>query len=453
MSLTFVLIFVLILLFCQGLSEKTYRSGESSCARSYQIQMCDNNGSSSVHYNLNLPASTHYSVSIKFSLKLEMVQEIDTAPKCFMAPKDIFSRRTRLAQVDDYLHRTKSIVLDFYEWYKTDIERVMNVKNRHQMVLKVLIEHFNRSLSSCGPSQFSQNAEEYEIDFSTITSLEMLFKFKTFELFHSREICKIGFSAVRRQDSFLVLVALVKPIGWRIFLTTAILIPLLTMGAFAHQKISEKFVGLYNKQRRVPSKKKFFGLLVRAHIDQCVENRQTDLIVGRNMNLRILYMSWLFYCLLVVTTFKSNLIQELMQPEATVSAETFEELLADPRPFVGFDGESGQPYEIWRVLAREAIMHVNRDDNIFQQLSKRYKKRGLNTVDDILEGRFNLFDEVNILHRMFQILERKYGIYHYKIAKTFFTNDVFWAVKRVRHSKFLATLEHLASSGIIDYFR
>lgn len=467
-----ILLFSLIVLFdaeraetvdkycCPEICEKI--RSELVCARSNKAKLCTNGPEPEPEpYTPRLltDRKLNFKFPIKFRKTAKLTKQPQTTMTCLLVPKDIFADSMRAVKVDSYLHRTKSIVLDFYEWYTNGFERIMNVKNRHIMVLKVLAGHLNRSLSSCGSSQFkSAKHDKHEIDFATVTTLEKRHKYKTWELFHPREQSEVGFAAVRKQDYFSVLVALVKPIGWKIFFATGILIPILTLFVFLYQTMSDNMTLV---SRSKPETAKISGFLIRAHIDQCVENKNTTLIVGKKMDLRILYMSWLFYCLIVTTTYRTNLIQELMKPAATISPETFEELLADPRPFVGFDGgKGGQRVEVGNILASEAIAYSNRviskdgNDNVYKRLGERYKKRGIQGAEDVLETKLNMFDEVDILHEMFEILERKYGIQHYKIAKVSLTNDISWAVKRSQGSaRILETLEILATSGILDFYR
>jgi hypothetical protein len=252
------------------------------------------------------------------------------------------------------------------------------------------------------------------------------------------------------------MVALIRPIGQNIFLANLVLIPLLTLVIYLYHKISTQ---------TPPKTSSIFGFLLRAHIDQCVDTEHVNKMLGKNkmrLDIRALYIFWLFYCLLLTATFKSNLIQELMKPGATLSPETWEELIAErkQRPIVGIDlGRGGQSFDTMSILeAEEEKYHFNKKpskQNVFQILLSQYVKRGVKNIEDILVGRLNLCDDGLILRVMFDVLREKYGIFHYKIGRESIRNDIFWGIRHDGEAsrKIGTDIKWLADTGIMDHFR
>lgn len=73
---------------------------------------------------------------------------------CFLISRTIFQNAPYVEDMDDYFSRIKSVVFDFYSWHRDEMDATLNVKNRHIMLLKVIVAHLNLSFSSCGEDQY-----------------------------------------------------------------------------------------------------------------------------------------------------------------------------------------------------------------------------------------------------------------------------------------------------------
>lgn len=362
---------------------------------------------------------------------------------CFLVPKLIFGNTVmQHPSVDVYLHQTKSIILDFYNMFENDVERVVNVKNRHEMIVKVLIEHLNLSLTVCGDSQYPPPPLRH-IDFALTRYDQQKEKLGNATLFHSREFYQVTFAAVKTIDVSVLFASLIRPIGWSVFLSSIGLLLVLSL-----------FISVYYKLRGSKIITQFLTVtyfLLRAHIDQCANRRRTTTLLNHHFDLKLIYGTYLFYCILIIATYKSNLVQELMQPSATISANTFEELVLDNKPLIslGFD-RGGQATDLKEFMTMEATRNP-----VFVKLVKK-RTRGAEHLDPvfIIKGKVNIIDDGTVLTALITMLERKFQITHFRMGKSVVVNPEFWGIKRSRHEDgVVKTLRQLASSGVLDHFK
>lgn len=371
---------------------------------------------------------------------------INPARRCLLIPKDIIPSRIEPSAFDNTISRMQSILLDQYKWYDQPALRILFTKNRHLMLLKVLVDKHNLTISKCFRNQLSPNRDLWDVDFAVYTLPQKLYRLSTnYELIHSGEKFVVKFGAVRRYDIAALFLALVRPIGWHVSIVSAIMLGCLTICIFEYRQRSG-FLTRSVGHLRVAE------FLMRAQIDQCITNKQTAIILGMKDNLRFIYATYLFYCILISTAFKTNLILELMQPTATLSPETFQELSADPKGIYSFDRKRGQKMNV--VTALEAELEKSQNPAIFKNLLQRYILKRVDDINDILKCKINFLEEADYLEMTFKILKRKYGLQGYKVGRDGLVNDIFWAVKYSEVSSGLVdTLRTISSSGMADHFR
>ncbi|XP_021946267.2 uncharacterized protein LOC110844388 [Folsomia candida] len=369
---------------------------------------------------------------------------------CLIISNSIFQYFPSGSRLDDYFRRIESIVLDFYSWFKDEMEATLNIKNRHIMLLKVISTHLNLSFSSCGSDQDPDDRDERDIDFAISSYKLQKQKLPKAVLIHSREKYKITFASVKSRDFTAIFVTLVRPVGWRVFACTATCITVLTLLLTMYSKICN-----FNE---ITTGKVTF-LLIRAHIDQCTTSYEIRQILHRKLMLQFVYVIWLFYCLLIAATYKSNLVQQLQQPTSTVCASTFKELLEDGRPIVGLGGKRPGEYPNLRQIIRTEAEKLANDKeadkaNVLLELLKVYEWSEGRKPDHIVKGKFNMLEDEVMLKVIFAIMKNRYAVHHYQIAKDVIVNNEYWAVKYgPRTRRIVEIIGRLVNGGITDHFR
>lgn len=375
---------------------------------------------------------------------------------CFIIPGQIITSKIPIELLDTHFQATKSILLDYYELYHTDIERVLNVKNRHVMVVKVLLDHLNMSLTSCGSKQHPKDRSQRDIDFTVISYLQQRQKIDGHAtLLHSREMYSIQFASVKSQDLSILFGALVNPIGYEVLVAGFLLLLILTVFIAMFYKFKASHSWDRGLGEFIPTSTDITTFLLRGQIDQCSSCKIASKMMKFSM-LRFIYGVWLFYCILITSTYKSKLIHQLMQPTSTITANTFEELLEDPRPIVALGGgRNGFHQNVLDIIVEFGLLNGTKTGDLFLKIIDRYRGRsGDNDPMTLIEGRFNFLDSGARLNLMFSIFEKKFQIENYEISKASFSKPEFWSVKTSWRSKtILATLGQLASSGILDLWK
>lgn len=420
------------------------------------------------HAKIKSPTTTEISINLPhpflhtfiyrkqlMSINLTPIDHLNHSPtsktkRCLIVPDGIFTSRFSSSVMDDYISRIESILLDHYEWYQDPVQRIVHTKNRHIMLIKVLVERHNLSISNCGRSQFPKNRDQWDIDLAVYTYPQKFHHLGTtnVDLIHSGEQVKVQFAAVRRYDIYTLFVGLVSPMGWKVFAASVLLLVFLTLCIVGyHHHLTDYIIPPAVSASRVAE------FLMRANIEQCVINAQTTVILGNKIDLKLIYATYLLYCIVISTAFKSNLVQELMKPSATLSSRTFQELVVDSRSIYSLDErKGGQSMSAYTSLESEVARYPEK--SVYQKLLKKYNRRTAPDIDHVLSGKVNIMDEGELLKIMFEILEQKYGLRGYKIGTESIVNDVFWAVKHSEVSTGIReTLRIIISSGIGNHFR
>lgn len=242
-------------------------------------------------------------------------------------------------------------------------------------------------------------------------------------------------------------VALVRPVGWRVFVCTAVTILVLTAVFKGYHRMSDVQIAPASKIALV---------LFRSHIDQCTTQTEICRILRGKPDLQFLYTVWLFYCLLIAATYRSNLVQQLMKPTSTVSASTFKELLEDGRQIVGLGGKRPGEYpRIKEFIRSEAEkMETKEGRDVLLNILQVYDSDGGRKPDKILSGKINMLEDQVMLEVVFAIMRDRYGVNNFRIAKDVISNEEYWAVKYGPWTKDIVTIiGRLVNGGLTDFFR
>lgn len=311
--------------------------------------------------------------------------------RCLLISKSVFSRSSD-SDFDSLLSSTKSIIFEFYSnLYKSDFEAIYNAKSRHFMILKILTSQLNLSINACGEDQYPTDENKLDINFAMMPYDHQLNQVSKTELIHSREDYVVKFASVKSPDVSSLFLSLVKPIGIALFLASCCLTVVLILAIWLLDNISK----LISVPRRTTSVSVLAALFGQALIGQCVSYRRTVELFKCNITLRLAYLAWLLYCILITSGYNGNLLQELMQPAETLSSQTFDDLLADPRPVVGFwESRLGQVPDILKCLDREA---KERFETFGKLLQKFDSKSGVSYPEHILDGKVNVMGDEEVL--------------------------------------------------------
>lgn len=379
--------------------------------------------SSKKHLALFLPShrTSKFILKTDNQTKLMLIEAGDSATSsCLLFGHKIFPRRQEIPPInklDAYFRTSQGILLDYYQLARNNYKRARIVKNRHQMVIKVLLERLNLSADACGSRRFSVSASGRHVDFGVSSYTQQRDKRHVAELVHSWEQFKIKFATLKQTLYVGHIKTLIDPIGWMILVASLILG--VTLGILLLIQIHVSYI-FRSKNRSHMSPIALTGItifFVRTLIDQPLD--PVAALGSRVRGIRYLYIAWLSYCFLVNAIYRSNLINTFTQPGHTVHIQTFKDLALDNKTIAGIGkkGRPGQSSNVREVLNAEASASHQRWGT-FHQIGKKYDKEHIEpAVIDILQGRYNYLDDAIMVETAFDIMEKRYGINHYGIGR------------------------------------
>lgn len=400
-------------------------------------------------------------VIVPNSSDLDLILQPKVVPEispCLQIYHQIFPTRRSIPDVgksDAYFAASQSIMLDFYKVSDNNYVRMRNMKNRHHMVVKVVLKHLNLSVDACGSHRFLEDGSQRHLDFGISSYKQQHEKLQTASLIHSGEQFRIIFASMRREVFSGMFVSLVKPIGTQVLVFSLVLIVLLTTFLWLYVK----FLVKVGQKRAALSETKVVDVILylfRGHVDQCVDTG--NVFRGHHRNdLKVLHAAWLCYTLLVLAAYRSNLIDTLMQPGSYERHETFEQLANDERTIVGIglEGRPGQSSNIRTIMAGEVAKSKSDSTHTFERIGAKFNKSYVPNALEILEGRFNFMDDEIMVEKTFLVLEKRYGVHHYEIGRESLKNEEFWSVSHSapKARQILRVIRHLAECGALDNFR
>ncbi|OXA45092.1 hypothetical protein Fcan01_20365 [Folsomia candida] len=379
------------------------------------------------------------------------IQALPPSSNCLRIGHLVFSEYNAISyssKIDDFFAKSQTIVLDYYKISQNNIIRSQRAKNRHHMFVKVVLNKLNLSIDACPQIK---KPDENHLHFSVSSYLEKNRLLRTSSLVHSREKFSLVFASAKVEKYTGLITPLVKPVGFVVILVTIGHI-------FVLVAIFEIYGRLWSKiwdcsRKNYP----YFGavamLLIRSQMEQCVDPKS---ILRRRSDLSTMYCGSLLFNLIVLSTYRGNLIPTLMAPTDTTHLTTWKELSLDPKPVVAIStkGRLGQNLNVRKLLEDKLFTENEKTREIFKSLGTKYNTSFIPKLVDILEGRYNILEDGAVLLTALEIMEDRYGWTKYGVGRETITNPEFWAVgyNAPKFGQILALISNLAQTGITDHF-
>ncbi|OXA42288.1 hypothetical protein Fcan01_22777 [Folsomia candida] len=350
--------------------------------------------------------------------------------KCLLFGPEIFSTSRKIPKFnmsDAYFRTSQGIILDYYKLERNNFVRSRIVKNRYQMVIKVLLERLNLSVDACGRHRFPRNGSERHIHFGVSSYIEQSAMSGISQLIHSREQFKVKFATVKQKVYIGNFMTLISPVGWKL-LVASVLVGV-TLGTLLqiHISLSSKLRTAGGQKNHPISPILIVMFFVQTFLDQCNDPAVT---LGRGNGLhrgiRYLYLSWLLYCFIVTATYRSNLINMFSQPGHTTHIKG---LAIENENIAGMGTSSrpGQRSDVKTILDTEAATSCSKRET-FQDLGKKYNQKHIQPAAiDILQGRYNYLDDSLLAEAAFEIMDKRFGVNKYAVGEETLVVEEFWA--------------------------
>jgi len=412
-----------------------------------QDNLCNNFYDNSIVYFPLKYCADYIAETSKRHVKLDMT--------CFRVSELIYPWK----RVDKPLHEqldswiiTRSNILQ--ELYKPAFAKRERILNRHLMVIKILILQLNLSVSACDPALFYAE-RDLDINFGLIYPNQMTKL--NYSLFYSRETFKIQFVSPKSvSDDFLIKIA--NPIGLNILLVTLITGPTLSLVLSLLSRVRDK--AYYRVKSYTPILDLqliwyFIALTYRAIVDQCASTKHLGKL---RFESRVVYVCWLYYSLLIIATYKSGTIHQLMKPPGSKWITTFKELATDPSnmTLIGLGDRAGQTADVRGALIAEYNRsNSHKDKKVFKTILEKYHRPRSAPGKELIQGRVCILDDAFIMQMIPESFEKFYGGSMFGLSSDFVENMEFWSVKKgqVFTVPALHALYNLADSGILEYHR
>jgi hypothetical protein len=358
-------------------------------------------------------------------------------------------KNCKWAQIDSQILSIRNIMLDSY-LYSTFDKRVDQMLSRHHLITKVILEQLNVSVSSC-PDPASYPPDRFpisDLNFAVSTAENHKMRSWNSEIFYSGETFVVKFASAFQRNSRQSVFVLIGPIGWKVFIVTVCTAVSIIWILWVSSKLYDSL--------KIES---VISAVLRPLLDQCEERK---LPTGR-FYFRLILLTWLFYCLLVTETYRSELISHMMKHPKQIWMNTFEELsedTADKCMVVGVGSRPGQDFE--DIILSEAI----------NSLTEKRKRRFLailrkknHTIDriialnrtkadkEIAEGSAIIIGDLFIIELFSDALETLAGARFYEPSSEGLPRKIFWSVKYGPFQEsILGILKWLRDFGILRHF-
>lgn len=380
----------------------------------------------------------------------QLVVKQTNEDSCLLFTHEIFATYRRIPfffKLDAYFRSSQGIVLDYYKLSSNNYVRARQVKNRHRMVIKTILENVNLSADACYTRRFPLERSLRHIEFGVSSLTQQNEKAGIAELIHAREQFQIKFATVKKELFVGYFVSLVSPVGWSVLVASLLLGCVIGTLILLHDQVESK---ICQNRRKIQSQSVFDMLifLLRAFLEQAGEPRR---------EIRHIYAIWLSYCLLITATYRSNLTNSLSKPGSVQNIENFQDLVACNKTIagVGRSGRPGQSSNVRAILAADHSISFEERET-FKKLEKKYRKEKIEPAAlDILIGKYNYLDDAALIEPAFGIMEKRYGINIFAVGRVSRVVEEFWAVgyHAPKFREILKTLRDLGQTGIFDHFK
>lgn len=203
------------------------------------------------------------------------------------------------------------------------------------------------------------------------------------------------------------------------------------------------------------------SVVIRPIFDQCEERHET--LPSTKFYFRLILCTWLFYCLIITDTYRSELISYLMRPQIGISWLKKFSLLRPDQHFLRFGFRPGQTTSVNEFVQAEIESCRETEpkraqflEQILQgisQTSKLMKEKKLDVLKTFSVGGFIAFGDSFLLLSCIRVFERIVGGRFYEVSTDSVENRLYWAVSPGPwHTGVIGTMRRLRDGGILNYF-
>lgn len=305
------------------------------------------------------------------------------------------------------------------------------------IVTQYLMKSLNVSVLNCyrksdGHYQYPSN-EPLDLHFKLVTISSKLEESLHSNLQDISISSKVQFLTAKTVDDRVLWASLIGPLGVHVFITTVALIPILIFIIYAFSRWERGSISLDDISSAV----------IRPLFDQCLENQ----LPSTKLYFRLVLAVWLYYCLLVSETYRSELTSFLTRGNDGKWLRTFAEIArnAEKLTFAPANFETNQMLELMSILKSEYEMHAESDGKYSRSIEESYKSLNKTTsgmlkwgqswriewfavLKAIMKGTACLIGSKTQLTAVCEIFRHRYGQSVYQISDDSITSYETWAV-------------------------
>jgi hypothetical protein len=318
------------------------------------------------------------------------------------------------------------------------------------------LEYLNLSISTCAPIIDSHSllgkVTLTDIEFAIDISRGYLRSSRSSILFDPGETFIVRFASAYKKGYHSALSAFIGPIGWNVFMTTALMAALMVLLLWVTLYCTSR---LYHC-RHIPIVS-VVSVVYRPLLDQCEEKR----LPSQSHYFRIILITWLCYCLLITETYRSELISHMTKPLTKYWMDTFDELANASGSTIKFFRErNGEQSSTLYILSAQTISKIERRRRIFNAIGSRFERYQLENKtqaeedNEIEEGIAVFLGDSFILSIFAKVSATKLNAWFYRTSSEGIKTEVFWSVRYgPNQNSILETLKWLKEYGILSWFR
>jgi hypothetical protein len=370
---------------------------------------------------------------------------------CFIVSTQLYPRPSHPIQhLDNYISSIDNLI---FELYKSKTLRG-GLRSRQHLLIKIILNYHNLSVSNCKNRKSSTGQEiNLDIDFAVDTNKNSTSL--NHQIFDPWETYSLRFTFIYRKEPRSPLGDLVGPIGSTVLFITAISFPVLLFILLSFSYVSHHFSGTNSSVSFIS----ITSSLLRPLLDQCEEEE----LPSNRSYFRLILAPWLFYCLLLSETYRSELRSHMMKPMNKRWLRTYGELVNDSTfqstTVTFFSDRRGQQFEPQALLGSE--FHLTNPgrrktilDNILQQINYTDQSFRNRNHDDLVremnEGKTVILGDSFVLQVFSEMSRIKLGTKFYQVSMEGIDRKVLWSVTR-RRNIIIRTLVLLRDAGVLSY--
>jgi hypothetical protein len=351
--------------------------------------------------------------------------------------------------IDTQFLSIDNLIFEYYE-FSTISGRRKTLRSWQRLAVKVILEHLNLSVSSCqGPvSVAKEDIAANDLSFLVNTIEDHKLRSKYSDIFYSGEVFFVQFASAFHQISRQSLFALIGPLGWKVliatFLTGVSIICILRV-----------LSNVLESLRIEP----IISTVVRPLLDQCEERK----LPSEKIYFRLILLTWLFYCLIVTETYRSELISHMMKRHEKFWMEKFQEIAEDPTQIVVNLGTRPGHIVLNKLLYSEFENSKKGERrNHFQTILRKLNESVsfLSTLNrtfpdkEFRDGTVIAMGDRFIVESFSDTLEKIVGSRYYELSMERIISKVYWSVKYgPRQGLIISLLQWLRDCGFLAHFR